>query len=221
MWSDGNHAPLPGLVRRTESEGVVLTLDACGGKHGSRVDDELLRYLRDERIPAVIFVNKRWVEANPTPFRQLAEEQDLFDIGNHGTRHVPLSIAGHSQYGIPGTRDAGEVFDEVMGNHTFLTRELGYPPRYFRTGTAWYDEVAVEIVRACGETPVGFDINGDAGATFSATQVTHAVQSATAGSIILAHCNQPRGDTYEGLRRAIPKLRASGLTFTTLTDAGL
>ncbi|WP_297751222.1 polysaccharide deacetylase family protein [uncultured Tessaracoccus sp.] len=221
LWSDGNHSALPGLVRRTESDSVVLTLDACGGKHGSRVDDELLNYLRSERIPAVVFLNKRWIEANAEAFNRLAEDSDLFEIGNHGTRHVPLSVTGRSQYGIAGTRNAGEVFDEIMENHTFLTGELGTPPRYFRTGTAWYDDVAVKIVRALGEVPVGFDINGDAGATFTAEQVANSVQQARAGSIILCHCNQPRGDTYEGLRIALPKLRASGLTFTTLAEAGV
>ena len=212
---------LPGLVRRTGSDSVALSLDACGGKHGSRVDHELLRFLRSERIPAVVFLNKRWVEANPTAFSQLADEPALFEIGNHGTRHVPLSVTGRSQYGIAGTRNAGEVYDEIMENHTFLTRELGTSPRYFRTGTAWYDDVAVKIVRALGEVPVGFDINGDAGATFTASQVAESVQEATAGSIILAHCNQPRGDTYAGLRRALPKLRASGLQFATLSEAGV
>ncbi|WP_367270700.1 polysaccharide deacetylase family protein [uncultured Tessaracoccus sp.] len=199
----------------------MLTLDACGGKHGSRVDVELLRYLRSERIPAVVFMNLRWAQANPKAFGELAEDSDLFEIGNHGSRHVPLSVTGRSQYGIPGTHDAGQVFDEIMANHKFLTRELGQPPRYFRTGTAWYDDVAVEIVRACGEIPVGFDINGDAGATFTASQVAQAVQQATAGSIILCHCNQPRGDTYEGLRQSLPKLRASGLQFSTLSEAGV
>lgn len=221
LWSDGNHSALPRLVRRTDSDSVVLTLDACGGKHGSRVDHELLDYLRSERIPAVVFLNKRWIEANPTAFSQLADEPALFEIGNHGTLHVPLSVTGRSQYGIAGTRNAGEVYDEIMENHTFLTRELGTPPRYFRTGTAWYDDVAVKIVRALGEVPVGFDINGDAGATFNAGQVAESVQQATAGSIILCHCNQPRGDTYEGLRLALPKLQASGLTFTTLSEAGV
>ena len=153
LWSDGNQSVLPGLVRRTGSDSVALTLDACGGKHGSRVDHELLRFLRSERIPAVVFLNKRWVEANPTAFSQLADEPALFEIGNHGTRHVPLSVTGRSQYGIAGTRNAGEVYDEIMENHTFLTRELGTSPRYFRTGTAWYDDVAVKIVRALGEFP--------------------------------------------------------------------
>lgn len=52
-----------------------------------------------------------------------------------------------------------------MGNHRYLSELLGTPPRYFRTGTAYYDEVAIEIVRELGEIPIGFDINADAGTT--------------------------------------------------------
>lgn len=219
MWGSGEDAPMPGLVQHTASSEVVLTLDACGGAHGSGVDVELLDYLSAERIPAVLFLNKRWIEANRSTFDQIASKPELFEIGNHGTRHVPLSVTGRKQYGITGTRNPGEVFDEVMGNHALLTKLLGTPPRYFRTGTAWYDDVALRIVRDCEEIPVGFDVNADAGATFRTHEVVDALRNARAGSIIIGHCNQPGGDTFEGFSQALPQLRAAGLEFTKLSDA--
>jgi peptidoglycan/xylan/chitin deacetylase (PgdA/CDA1 family) len=40
-------------------------------------------------VPATLFVNARWIEANPRQFRQLAADP-LFEIANHGTEHRPL-----------------------------------------------------------------------------------------------------------------------------------
>lgn len=44
-----------------------------------------------------------------------------------------------------------------MGNHVFLTELTGSAPRFFRTGTAWYDDVDTAVVRDLGEIPIGID----------------------------------------------------------------
>lgn len=214
-WSSDH---VTGLVRRTDSDKVVLTLDACGGPSGSQIDTRVLDLLRREHIPAVLFVNKRWIEANRAAFDTIASEQNLFDIGNHGTRHMPLSVTGRSAYNLPGTRDTGEVYDEVMGNHEFLTELTGTAPRFFRTGTAWYDEVAIAIIRDLGEIPIGFDINGDAGATYTTAQVARETSRATSGSIIIGHFNQPKQSTYAGLAEALPRMKDRGIVFSKLSD---
>jgi len=207
-----------GIVTRTAGPGLALTLDGCGGPNGSGVDSDLIDFLIAEQFAATLFLNQRWITANRPTFDRLATRPDLFSIGNHGTRHAPLSVTGRAAYGIAGTADAGEVYDEVAGNHRYLTDLLGRAPRFFRAGTAWYDEVAVEIVRALGEIPIGFDVNADAGATYPAATVAAEAARATAGSIIIGHLNAPRGSTFEGLRTALPALRARGLAFATLDD---
>ena len=113
----------PGVVRdlNTHRRVIALTFDACGGPGGSRYDEALIGFLRRHEVPATLFLNSRWIDANPAVFRQLAREP-LFEIGNHGTRHLPLSVTGRSAYGIAGTRNAGEVYDEVAGNQVKLTR---------------------------------------------------------------------------------------------------
>ncbi len=207
-----------GIVTRTAGPAVALTLDGCGGPNGSAVDTELIDFLIAEQFPATLFLNQRWITANRATVDRLATRPDLFTLGNHGTRHAPLSVTGRSAYGIAGTADAGEVYDEIAGNHRLLTDLIGRPPRFFRAGTAWYDEVAVEIVRALGEIPIGFDTNADAGATFPAKTVAAETAQATPGSIIIGHLNAPKGATFEGLRTALPALRDRGLPFATLDD---
>ncbi|MFL6051547.1 MAG: polysaccharide deacetylase family protein [Actinoallomurus sp.] len=210
----------PGVVRAlpTTERVIALTFDACGGPGGSGYDRSLIDFLRRREVPATLFLNLRWIDANPAVFRKLAREP-LFEIANHGTRHRPLSVTGRSAYGIAGTRSAGEVYDEVAGNHMKLTRSLGAPPRFFRSGTAYCDEIAARIVTDLGERFVGFSVNGDAGATFSPEEVRRAVTAAGAGSIVICHMNHPKGGTARGIAAAVPHLLASGHRFVRLSDA--
>jgi len=151
----------PGVVRdlHTSRRVIALTFDACGGRRGSGYDRALIGFLRRREMPATLFLNSRWIDANPAVFRQLVGEP-LFEIANHGTRHLPLSVTGRSAYGIPGTRNAGEVYDEVARNQAKLTRLLGVPPRWFRPGTGYCVDVAAPIVTAMGERLVSFSVNG-------------------------------------------------------------
>ncbi|MER6030710.1 polysaccharide deacetylase family protein [Streptomyces sp. NPDC001851] len=210
----------PGVVHSLPptTRDIALTFDACGGPGGSGYDQALIDLLRARHIPATLFLNSRWIDANPAAFHRLAADP-LFEIANHGTRHRPLSVTGRSAYGIPGTRGAAEVYDEVAGNQAKLTRLLGAPPRLFRSGTAYCDDVAARIVTDLGERFVSFSVNGDGGATFTAEQVYTTVASARAGSIVLCHMNHPEGGTARGIARAVPHLLAGGHRFVRISDA--
>jgi len=209
----------PGVIRDllTSRRVMALTFDACGGRGGSAYDQALIAFLRRREVPATLFINSRWIDANPAVFRQLAGEP-LFEIANHGTRHLPLSVSGRSAYGIPGTRNAGQVYDEVAGNQVKLTRLLGVPPRLFRAGTAYCDDVAARIVTAMADRLVSFSVNGDAGATFTPGQVRSTVTAAPAGSIVLCHMNHPGSGTAQGIAAAVPRLMAAGYRFVRLSD---
>jgi peptidoglycan/xylan/chitin deacetylase (PgdA/CDA1 family) len=209
----------PGVLYRAPAAGrvIALTFDACGGPGGSGYDRALIDYLRRHEVPSTLFLNSRWIDANRAAFRLLAAEP-LFEIANHGTRHRPLSVTGRSAYGIPGTRSAGEVYDEVAGNHAKLTRLLGRPPRFFRSGTAYCDDIAARIVTDMGERPVTFSVNGDGGATFTPAEVSSAVAAAGAGSLVIGHMNHPEGGTARGVASAVPSLLARGYRFVRLSD---
>ena len=209
----------PGVVRglHTSRRVIALTFDACGGPRGSGYDQALIGFLRRQEVPATLFVNSRWIDANPAVFRRLAGEP-LFEIANHGTRHLPLSVTGRSAYGIRGTRNAGEVYDEVGRNQARLTRLLGVPPRLFRAGTAYSDDVAARIVTAMADHLVSFSVNGDGGATFTPGQVRSIVAAAPAGSIVICQMNHPDSGTAQGIAAAVPDPMASGYRFVRLSD---
>lgn len=200
----------------TEKE-LALTFDACGGPLGSEFDEELISFLKKEEVPATLFINEGWIEANEDLFLQLANEP-LFQIENHGTEHVPLSINGGEVYGIAATDSAESAYEEIMSNHATVKALTNKEMTLFRSGTAYYDEVAVELAVSLGYEVVNFDILGDAGASYSPTQVKDALLEAKPGSIALLHMNQPNSGTAEGVKQAVPLLRDQGFEFVLLKD---
>ncbi|MFD4441035.1 polysaccharide deacetylase family protein [Nocardia sp. NPDC058519] len=208
---------LPGITSGFPAAGkqFALTFDACGGHGNSDIDHALIDLLIAEQIPATLFLNKRWVDADPARVQRLAANP-LFELANHGSVHKPLSVSGRSAYGIAGTGSAEQAAYEVWDNHQRLTELTGRAPRFFRTGTAHYDEVAVAIVNELGETPLGFTVNADFGATASSAQVKRAMSAAAPGGIALAHMHRPRSGTAAGMAAALPALRAAGFTFVHL-----
>lgn len=201
----------------TDKREMALTFDACGGAYGSGYDEELISFLKEENIPATLFINERWIHTNEELFLQLADNP-LFQIENHGTAHAPLSVNGGEAWGIEATDSVQVAHDEIMTNHKTVQTLTGINMTLFRSGTAYYDEVAVELAEALGYTVVNFDILGDAGATYSAAQVKQALLQAESGSIALLHMNQPTSGTSEGVQQAIPLLREQGFEFVLLKD---
>ncbi|HEX6232953.1 MAG TPA: polysaccharide deacetylase family protein [Jiangellaceae bacterium] len=210
---------LPGVRTRldTDEPVVALTFDACAGPGGLGYDSALIEFLVAEELPATLFVTQTWIEANEDVFAELAD-RDQFEIANHGTQCRPLSVTGEGAYEITGTSSAEEVVEEVVGGLAAIEERIGETPVYFRAGTAHYDEVAVQIVRDLGLVPVGSDLLGDGGATFTAAQVTAELQRARAGSIVLLHMNHPESGTLDGVRAALATLRDRGLRFVLLSE---
>lgn len=201
----------------TNEKVLALTLDACGSPKGKGVDQSLLDFLAKEQIPATLFINARWIDANPALFKRLAANP-LFEIANHGMWHKPASVNGRSVYGINGTKDVAELVQEIELNARKIEEITGKRPRYYRSGTAYYDEYAVQIAQTLGHDVIGFSMLGDAGATYSAAQVKKALLSSRPGDIIIAHMNHPEAGTGAGIMAAVPELKKHGFSFVRLSD---
>jgi peptidoglycan/xylan/chitin deacetylase (PgdA/CDA1 family) len=201
----------------TKEKVIFLTFDACGGPYGSGYDQKLLDFLNKEKVEATLFLNSRWLETNPELAKKLAANP-LFSLQNHGTLHRPLCVNGRSVYKIQGTRSVAEVYEEIMGTDARLKQLTGKRPRFFRSGTAYYDEIAVQVAQDLGYTITGFDILGDAGATYSKAQIIKVALAARPGTIIIYHMNQPRSATSIGVPEVVKNLRAAGYEFKKLED---
>lgn len=215
----GEH--LPGIVSSFSACGkqAALTLDACGGTgSGCGYDRGIISYLREQRIPATLFINARWAAVHPAVFNALCHDP-LFEIGNHGTRHVPLAVKPRKIYGIAAPGTVRGVIAEIRQGQLALTGTGGKPPVFFRSGTAWYDDVSVRIAADMGLRIAGFTVAADQGATLPAKRVTQEVLRVKPGWIILAHFNHPEGQTRKGLIPALEELRRRGFTFLKLSEA--
>ncbi|HEY4372635.1 MAG TPA: polysaccharide deacetylase family protein [Burkholderiales bacterium] len=194
---------------------VALTLDACGGAYDAQLIDLLIR----ERIPATLFVTRKWLARNPQPLAVLRAHADLFQIEDHGANHVPAVIGpGRRVYGIAGDLDLAHLHSEVADGAAAISATGASAPRWYRDATAVYDPAAILAINAMGYKVAGFSLNADAGATLKRNAIIERVRRAQPGDIIIAHMNRPNGDTAEGLAAALPELLARGFRFVTLND---
>lgn len=216
LWGED----IPGVLRTFDPEGkaVALTLDACGGAKGSGYDGDIIELLREHNLSATFFLNARWIEANPEIAADLASDP-LFLIANHGWKHRPCSVTGWSAWGIEGTKNLSEAYREIENGARAVERLAGRRPRFYRSGTNFYDEVALAVANDLGMIVVGWSVLGDAGATLPAAEVKERVSASKPGQIILCHMNQPQSGTAEGLKEAIPILLEKGYRFVTLEEA--
>ncbi len=220
-WGDS----LPGIYTHfaRSSDGrvrVALTLDACGGGAGNAVDLRIINLLGELNIPATLFLNARWINANPAVALALAANP-LFELENHGLKHKPLSVNGREAYGLTGTASPGAAAREVESGALRLRELTGKQPLFFRSGTAHYDDVALKIVAALGFRAAGFSVIGDAGGTLPAAKVAAILRGVRDGDIVILHFNRPKSGTYDGLRQVLPELLARGIIFVRLSEAQL
>ncbi len=146
----------------TQKKVIAFTFDACGGKNGNGYDKELIDYLRAEKIPATLFITGKWIDAQFPVFMELSRDT-LFEIENHGLNHRPCSFDGESAYGIHGTSNTGEAFDEIEANARKIEALTNHRPRFYRSSTAFINEACVEMAAKLGVTVISYQVlSGDA-----------------------------------------------------------
>ncbi|MBN8899199.1 MAG: polysaccharide deacetylase family protein [Rhodospirillales bacterium] len=165
--------------------GVALTLDACGGETDWRILDTLVEL----QVPATIFATALWLDGNAAALRVLRAHPALFQVENHGARHLPTVLGTHPVYGL---RPAGTL--------EAIRTEIG-------------------IASSLGFTVAGFSVNGDMGASLPAARVAARVGGAPDGAVIISHVNQPHRDSGAGVVAGITALRRRGARFVRLDEA--
>jgi peptidoglycan/xylan/chitin deacetylase (PgdA/CDA1 family) len=203
----------------TQKKIIAFTFDACGGKNGNKYDKELIDYLHNEKIPATLFVTGKWIDSQFSVFIDLSRDT-LFEIENHGLNHKPCSTDGKSVYDIKGTSDIGEAFDEIEANARKIEALTGHRPRFYRSATAFIDEVCVSMAARLGISVVSYQVlSGDAVPFAPDSMIEENVlKNIKPGAIVIMHFNHPEWNTKEAIQKIIPKLRDMGYTFVLLKD---
>jgi peptidoglycan/xylan/chitin deacetylase (PgdA/CDA1 family) len=194
---------------------VALTLDACGGAF----DHELVNTLIELRVPATVFVTRKWIDRNPAGINLLRAHPALFEIEDHGAEHVPAVVGpGKRVYGIPGQPDVAHLQGEVEGGAMAIERVGAPRPQWYRGATAVYDQTAIRTIAGAGYRIAGFSVNADAGATLPRREIIARLRRLRSGDIIIAHMNKPQSQSAEALRDVLPELLQQGFRFVTLRD---
>ncbi|MCX6229947.1 MAG: polysaccharide deacetylase family protein [Bacteroidetes bacterium] len=201
----------------TQQKYVAFTFDACGGEKGSGYDKELIEYLRREKIPATLFITGKWIDSHFETFLELSKDS-LFEIENHGLNHKPCSVDGESEYGIRGTANVGDAFDEIEANAKKIEALTNYKPKFFRSATAFIDEACARMAFELGIITVSFQVlSGDAVANTPDSVITaNVLTTVKPGAIIIMHFNHPKWNTFEAMQKIVPELRKRGYLFARL-----
>jgi peptidoglycan/xylan/chitin deacetylase (PgdA/CDA1 family) len=203
----------PGSVKK-----IALTLDACSGKF----DDDLIEFLIQKRIPTTIFATKKWLDENPKGLSIIKAHLDLFDVEDHGEKHIPAIIGvGRKVYGIPGEPDVIHLRREVSAGALAVEEATGIAPHWYRSATAEYDPQAINEIDKMGYKIAGFSVNADAGATLKKVAIEKKLEHVKDGDVIIAHMNKPASDTAEGLAVGLAYLLKTGFSFVRLDQVDL
>jgi peptidoglycan/xylan/chitin deacetylase (PgdA/CDA1 family) len=201
-----------------EDKTVALTLDACDGGY----DAELLQNLIRLRVPATVFVTGKWLRRHGDAVAVLNAHADLFDLEDHGDRHVVAIIGpGRTVYGIAGHPDAAHLKREVLRGAEAVEMATGRRPQWYRGAAGEYDAQALQVIDRMGFRVAGFSVNADDGAKLTRSQVVRRLLRVKSGDIIIAHLNKADSDTAEGLAVGIEQLLGKGFRFVTLRDANV
>jgi peptidoglycan/xylan/chitin deacetylase (PgdA/CDA1 family) len=199
---------------------LAFTFDACGGRH-SGYNADLIAYLRKEQIPATLFVTGIWIEKNRKTFEELSKDP-LFEIENHGLLHRLCSTEGRTKYGVHATRNLGDVVDEMELNARKIAALTGRRPVFFRSATAYTDELAIKVAQRLGMEVVSYDIlAGDAMKASGKTMARNILNGARHGAVVIMHFNHPELQERKALELSVPELRRRGFNFIKLEDLSL
>ena len=225
-------AHLRGAIRRVKlppgKKLIALTLDLCeSGGEVSGYDAAIIDYLRASGTKATLFAGGKWMLSHPGRTQQLMVDP-LFEMANHGWAHRNArSLTGSALLDeIMGPQRAYEALrSELIGTKCVAATNpglTGVPPRIglFRFPFGACHAPSLAAVNDQGLLAIQWDVStGDPSPATSAAQIAQAmITQAKPGSIIIAHANGRGYHTAQGLPLAIPKLRAMGYEFVTVSE---
>lgn len=228
-------SPVPkaqrGVIRRVSlppgKKLVALTFDLCevtGEIAG--YDAALVDTLRANGVRATFFAGGKWMRSHDERTRQLMADP-LFEIGSHAEAHRNLRLLDGDALAaeIMGPQRAYETARAslaaqqcVRGGEALVA---AIPPRIglFRFPFGACNATAVQAVNDAGLLAIQWDRStGDPTAAQSAEAIADAMLAAKPGAIIIAHANGRGFHTAAALAIAIPRMKAKGFEFVTVSE---
>ena len=224
MASSARHPSFDHAV--TSQKVVALTFDADmtprmsnelkTGKIASWYNERVIATLREEHVPATLFLAGLWIERYPAVTQDLSADP-LFEIGNHSYSHPGFRSPCYGLGSVQKSNQAAEVqkADALLKKYTTSYQN------YFRFPGLCFGVGDVETIEAQGYTVIGGDVYGGDGFEKSPAKiVSNVLTHVRPGSIVILHMhggpNAP--ETANALPDVISKLRLRGYTFVKVSD---
>lgn len=229
-------APVPdalrGAIRRVElpkgRKLVALTFDLCeqpgevAGYDGAVID-----YLRANKIKATLFIGGKWFRSHDERARQLIADPQ-FEIANHSWQHRNLRLlqGADLKQEIEGPQRAYELIraklaaSQCVQTHPAIASAMPQRMGLFRFPFGACNADSLRAVNDAGLLAIQWDLStGDPSPSQSALAIAGAmVRQTKPGSIVISHANGRGYHTAEALPLAIPKLKAAGFEFVTISE---
>lgn len=229
-------APVPqglrGAIRRVDVANgeklVAFTFDLCE-QHGevAGYDGDIFDYLRAEGVRATLFAGGKWMRSHAKRTAQLISDP-LFEIANHAEAHRNLRLldAANMQTEIIGPQQSYETARKALSENQCVAANAAamtsIPPRLslFRFPYGACNAASLAAVNDAGLLAIQWDLSsGDPDPRLSAQAIANGVlHRVKPGSIIVMHGNGRGWNTAAMLPLVVPKLKALGYKFVTVSE---
>ncbi len=190
---------------KTSDPVFFLTFDLCPRKGEEQIDEKLLDFLIENKIPAVMFASGRWLMKNEKYAKKIVS-YPFFYLGSHGWDHEkmvslkPSTINNINAY-------VSEYIYEITGLY----------PAMYRVPFADLSKNILNASEKSGQFIIHYTTTS-ADSTFETERIIKAVEDVQKGDILLFHLNGKGKHTKEALEILLPYWESIGLTPGFLPD---
>ncbi len=190
---------------------IALTFD--DGPWDSQTD-EILDILKENDAKATFFTVGQCISSHETQVKRAADMG--CEIGTHTWDHAEGSGQGVSLIKM----SSQERKDEVTKGLDAIEKATGAKAStIFRCPGGNYDQSVASDLEGLVTAEIGWNIDTTDWKKPGASVIAQRIESASPGNIILMHDGGgDRSQTIEGLREALPKLKAQGYSFVTVQE---
>ena len=126
-----------------------------------------------------LVVEAQYDNNHPLSYKEWYENGKLKKEGNFNIKGVLDGVQREWE------ENGNIIRHEIYENDIKITNITGKKPTFFRSGTAYYDDIAMQIANEMGYKIAGFDIVGDGGGKFSIHTILQQAKNTQNGSILI------------------------------------
>jgi peptidoglycan/xylan/chitin deacetylase (PgdA/CDA1 family) len=201
----------PGIITKLPSEEkiIALTFDACETKTPAYLDEGILSYLIEEKIPFTIFVSGKFAMHNKERLREISE-LDFVEVENHSLNHFQHMERLTDE----------KVKSEVLENEKIISDITGKKTKFFRFPGGNFNQRVLDDVESIGYKVVHWRVPGsDPEKRVSTKNLTRWVlYCAEPGDILIFHINGRGYKTAKALPIIVEQLREKEYRFVKLEE---